>query len=103
MYGDNEYLSLEFFVTEPIETLYKKRTHFLTTTDQWKDPSRWDMKNQVLRSPDDRDGCSLNPYMVACDDTELGKPAYIAGKNVGPCPHRLQTTNALARPKLVPF
>jgi hypothetical protein len=90
MYGDNEYLSLEFFVTEPLETLYKKRAHFLTTTDQWKDPARWydtlysqwDMKNQILRSPDDRDGNSLNPYMVACDDTELGKPAYIAGKNI---------------------
>jgi hypothetical protein len=89
-YGDNEYLSLEFFVTEPLETLYKKRAHFLTTTDQWKDPKRWydtlysqwDMKNQILRSPDDRDGGSLAPYMVACDDTELGKPAYIAGKNI---------------------
>src|ERR1035437_5352881 len=44
--------------------------------------SQWDMKNQILRSPDDRDGGSLNPYMVACDDTELGKPAYIAGKNI---------------------
>jgi hypothetical protein len=90
VYGDNEYFSLEFFVAEPLETLYKKRAHFLTTTDQWKDPTRWydtlysqwDMKNQVLRSPDDRDGGSLNPYMVACDDTELGKPAYIAGKNI---------------------
>jgi hypothetical protein len=89
-YGDGEYLSLEFFVTEPLENLYKKRAHFLTTTDQWKDPTRWydtlysqwDMKNQILRSPDDRDGGSLNPYMVACDDTELGKPAYIAGKNI---------------------
>ena len=90
MYGANEYVSLEFFVTEPLETLYKKRARFLTTTDQWKDRTRWydtlysqwDMKNQILRSPDDRDGGSLNPYMVACDDTELGKPAYIAGKNV---------------------
>ncbi len=89
-YGDNQYLSLEFFITEPLETLYKKRAHFLTTTDQWKDPTRWydtlysqwDMKNQILRSPDDRDGGSLSPYMVACDDTELGKPAYIAGKNI---------------------
>ncbi|MBZ5583797.1 MAG: hypothetical protein LAQ30_16620 [Acidobacteriia bacterium] len=89
-YGDHEYLSLEFFVTEPLETLYKKRAHFLVTNDQWKDPTRWydtlysqwDMKNQILRSPDDRDGGSLNPYMVACDDTELGKPAYIAGKNI---------------------
>jgi len=90
MYGDHEYLSLEFFVTEPLETLYKKRAHFLATTDQWKDPARWydtlysqwDMKNKILRSPDDRDGGSLQPYMVACDDTELGKPAYLAGKNI---------------------
>jgi hypothetical protein len=89
-YGGNEYLSLEFFVTEPLETLYKKRAHFLVTTGQWKDPNRWydtlysqwDMKNHVLRSPDDLDGDSLSPYMVACDDTELGKPAFIAGKNI---------------------
>ena len=80
----------EFFRHRDRSTPLCKRTFPLTTTDQWKDPARWydtlysqwDMKNQVLRSPDDRDGGSLSPYMVACDDTELGKPAYVAGKNI---------------------
>jgi hypothetical protein len=89
-YGDGEYLSLEFFVTEPLETLYKKRAQFLVSHDQWNDPklwydtlySQWDMKNQKLRSPDDLDNGSLNPYMVADDDTALGKPGYLAGKNI---------------------
>jgi hypothetical protein len=89
-YGDGEYASLEFFVTEPLETLYKKRAQFLVNHDQWNDPnlwydtlySQWDMKNQKLRSPDDLDNGSLNPYMVADDDTALGKPGYLAGKNM---------------------
>jgi hypothetical protein len=87
-YGDSQYLSLEFFVTEPLETLIKKRAQFLVTHEQWKDPKRWynslysqwDMKHQVLRSPDDLDG--LQSYAVACDDTALGKAPYIAAKNV---------------------
>lgn len=87
-YGDGQYLSLDFFVTEPLETLIKKRAHFLTTRDQWKDPKRWynslysqwDMKHQILRSPDDLDG--LQSYAVACDDPALGKAPYIAAKNV---------------------
>lgn len=87
-YGDNEYLSLEFFVTEPLETLFKKRASFLVTHEQIKDPSKWynfvfsqwDMKHQILRSPDDLDG--LQSYSVASDDPALGKAPYIAGKNI---------------------
>ena len=87
-YGKDQYLSLEFFVTEPLETLIKKRAQFLMTHEQWKDPKRWynslysqwDMKHQVLRSPDDLDG--LQSYAVACDDPALGKAPYLAAKNV---------------------
>lgn len=87
-YGDGKYLPLDFFVTEPLETLYKKRAHFLMTHEQWKDPKRWynglysqwDMKHQMLRSPDDLDG--LQSYAVACDDPALGKAPYLAAKNV---------------------
>lgn len=86
-YGDGQYLALEFFVTEPIETLFKKRSAFIVSHEQHTDPSKWynglfsqwDMKNHILRSPDDLDG--LQSYAVACDDTELGKSAFIAGKN----------------------
>ena len=87
-YGSGRYLSLEFFVTEPLETLYKKRAAFLVSHEQHKDPakwyktlfSQWDMRHQILRSPDDLDG--LQSYAVASDDTALGKAPYIAGKNI---------------------
>jgi hypothetical protein len=87
-YGDGQYLALEFFVTEPIETLFKKRAAFIVSHEQHSDPakwynglfSQWDMKNHILRSPDDLDG--LQSYAVACDDTELGKAAFIAQKNI---------------------
>lgn len=87
-YGDGQSLPLEFFVTEPLETLIKKRAHFLMTHEQWNDPKRWydglysqwDMKHQALRSPDDLDG--LQSYAVASDDPELGKAPYLAAKNI---------------------
>lgn len=87
-YGDGQYVSLDFFVTEPLETLIKKRANFLMTHEQWNDPKRWynglysqwDMKHQVLRSPDDLD--DLQSYAVACDDPALGKAPYLAAKNV---------------------
>lgn len=87
-YGEGEYLSLEFFVTEPLETLFKKRAAFMVTHEQWVDPklwyygliSQWDMKHEILRSPDDLDG--LQSYAVASDDPALGKAPYIAGENI---------------------
>jgi hypothetical protein len=87
-YGNGRYLSLEFFITEPLETLFKKRASFMVTHEQHRDPSKWynglfsqwDMKHQILRSPDDLDG--LQSYAVACDDPALGKAPYIAAKNV---------------------
>ena len=87
-YGDGEYLPLEFFVTEPLETMIKKRAAFMVSHEQHRDPSKWyhglfsqwDMKNQILRSPDDLDG--LQSYAVACDDPILGKAPYLAEKNI---------------------
>ncbi|HEV2314232.1 MAG TPA: DUF5695 domain-containing protein [Candidatus Acidoferrales bacterium] len=87
-YGKGEYLSLEFFVTQPLETLFQKRASFIVTHEQHRDPSKWynglfsqwDMKHEILRSPDDLDG--LQSYAVACDDPILGKAMYVAGENV---------------------
>jgi len=87
-YGDGQSLALDFFVTEPLEILIKKRARFLVANEQWNDLKRWyyglysqwDMKHQVLRSPDDLDG--LQSYAVASDDPELGKAPYLAAKNV---------------------
>jgi len=56
-YGDGRWTSLEFFVTEPLETVIRKRSAFLVNTHQHKDPSKWyygvysdwDQKNEILR------------------------------------------------------
>lgn len=82
---------LEFFVTEPLETLIKKRSSFIVNHQQHRDPSRWynglfsvyDMKNKVLRSPDNTDGFDhWWGYVLACDDPALCKAPYVASKNV---------------------
>src|SRR5262245_37619891 len=82
---------LEFFCTQPLETLIKKRSAFIAFHQQWRDPSKWydglfsvyDMEHKILRSPDDIDGFTGRmQYVLACDDTCLGKAPYVASKNV---------------------
>ena len=87
-FGKDQYSVLEFFVTEPLETLVKKRAAFLVNHQQYRDPSKWynglfsewDMRQKVLRGPDDKDG--LADYILASDDPALSKPPYLAAKNV---------------------
>jgi hypothetical protein len=90
-YGDGRYLLLEFFVTQPLETLIKKRAAFLVDRQQHRIPEKWydglfsiwDMKNRVLRGPENTDGFDYwYGYIVACDDTALPKAPYIAAKNL---------------------
>ncbi len=87
--ADGKTMPLEFFVTEDLETLFRKRSSFLVRKQQHRDPSKWyygvysdwDMKNKVLRSADDRDG--LQTWLVdACDDAGNARPAFVASKNV---------------------
>jgi hypothetical protein len=82
---------LEFFATEPLETLIKKRSGFITSRQQHRDPSKWydglfsvyDMKDRVLRGPDNTDGFDFWwGYVLACDDPALSKAPYVASKNV---------------------
>jgi hypothetical protein len=82
---------LEFFATEPLETLIKKRAWFITHRQQHRDPSKWydglfsvyDMKNKVLRGPDNTDGFDgWWGYVLACDDPGLSKAPYVAAANV---------------------
>ncbi|HWR36810.1 MAG TPA: DUF5695 domain-containing protein [Clostridia bacterium] len=82
---------LEYFVTEPIETLIKKRSAFLIGRQQIRDGSKWwngvfapyDMKNKVLRTPEDPDIFKGRmSYVLTCDDPGLSKAPYIAAKNV---------------------
>lgn len=88
-YGDDRWLTLEFFVTEPFETLIRKRAAFLVSHHQHTDPSRWyvgaygdwDQRNEVRRGPEDRDG--LSSWLTdANDDAGNARPAFIASKNV---------------------
>lgn len=88
-YGEKQWMSLEFFIMEPLETVIKKRSMFLVTHMQHSDPDKpwygaygdWDQVNKVLRNPEDRDG--MRPWLIdSSDDAGNARPAYIAAKNV---------------------
>jgi hypothetical protein len=88
-FGDDRRTYLEFFATEPVETLIKKRAAFLARS-QHRDPtkwyrgliSEWNMETQVLLGPDNYDRIrGFRIYEVTCDDPGLGKPAFLAAKN----------------------
>lgn len=91
-YGNHYRTYLEFFVTEPLETLYKKRAAFIVNRQQHKDSTKWydglfgvyDMKNHVLRGPDNPDyfDTSRLSYVLTCDDPALCKAPFVAAKNV---------------------
>ncbi len=91
-YGNNYTTCLEFFVTEPLEILYKKRTAFIVKSQQHRDVSKWynglfgvfDMKNAQLRGPDNADffDTSRLSYVLTCDDPGLCKAPFVAAKNV---------------------
>jgi hypothetical protein len=82
---------LEYFVTEPLETLIKKRASFIINHEQIRDPSKWwdgvfgpyDMKNHLVRTIDDPDiFLGRMVYTLTCDDPGLCKAPYVAEKNV---------------------
>jgi Family of unknown function (DUF5695) len=88
-YGGGKHMFLEFFCTEPLETLIKKRAAFLAHS-QHRNPSKWynglitdwNMETHTLLSPDHYDPIPQSRvYAVTCDDPGLGKPAFLAAKN----------------------
>ena len=91
-YGDDRHTYLEFFVTEPIATLYQKRASFLTNTQQIKAPEtwydglfgQWNMRETMVLSPDNPDGFDQSRlvYLLTCDDPGLCKAPFLAAKNV---------------------
>lgn len=90
-YNNTEQTVLEFFCTEPLETLIKKRSSFIVNKQQHKAPGKWwdglysvyDMKYNKLRGPEDTDGFDgWWGYVIACDDPILGKAPFVAAKNV---------------------
>ncbi|MEI6949036.1 DUF5695 domain-containing protein [Paraflavisolibacter sp. H34] len=91
-YGGQYRTTLEFFITEPLETLFKKRASFIVNRLQFKDTAQWydglfgpyDMKNAALRGPDNADyfDTSRLSYLLTCDDPGLCKAPFVAAKNV---------------------
>ena len=88
-FGHGRHMHLEFFATEPLETLIKKRAAFIAT-HQFRDPSKWyngllaewDMDNHVMPGPDNYDRIKgWRIYEVTCDDPGLSRPAFLAAKN----------------------
>ena len=91
-YDGDKTMPLEFFVTQPLETLIKKRATFIREKQQYRDPalwydglfSLWDMRKpagQNLLGPDNLGGQHM--YAVSgSDDPSSGKPVFLAQKNV---------------------
>ncbi len=88
-FGEGRRMSLEFFCTEPLETLIAKRAAFIAG-HQHRDPSKWydgllaewNMESRVMLGPDNHDRIEgWRTYEVTCDDPGLSKPAFLASKN----------------------
>ena len=85
-------MPLEFFVTEPLETLIKKRAAFIVKNQQHRDPAKWydglyslwDRRQPAgknLLGPDHLGG--QHPYAVSgSDDPSNSKCLLVAEKNV---------------------
>ena len=87
-YGNSQTMYLEFFVTEPLETLIKKRAAYLIShqiiTNQWYSGLFCDfnMNDGQLITPDNHDtlDSSFQVYEIASDDAGESRPAYLAAK-----------------------
>lgn len=82
---------LEFFSTEPLETLIRKRAAFLVDKQQIRDSTKWwdgvfgpyDMRAGVTRTIEDPDiFVGRMVYVLTCDDPGLSKAPFLASKNV---------------------
>ncbi|MGA2557716.1 MAG: DUF5695 domain-containing protein, partial [Verrucomicrobiota bacterium] len=88
-YGGNQTMFLEFLVTEPIETLFKKRAAFLVSHQQWAGVTDWfnglfadwNENDQFRNSPTNYDTISgFVVYECASDDAGESRPAYLGEK-----------------------
>lgn len=88
-YNGNRKGYLNFFSTEPLDVLMKKRSHFIASKQQHRDTSKWynglysiwDMEQQKLLSPDNK-GALPDFAVGGSDDPSNCKPLLIAEKNV---------------------
>ena len=91
-YGKQQETILEFFVSEDLETLIKKRASFIKNFQQHKDPTKWydglyslwdagAEEGQQKLGPDNPG--SQHPYCVSgSDDPSNSKCMYLSEKNV---------------------
>lgn len=88
-YDNDKYCDLDFFVTEPIEDLIKKRVKHIVEYQQvndstvWYDAmyTQWEMNNTRMMTPDNNE--YYYKYIVSgADDPSLSKSTLIALKNV---------------------
>jgi Family of unknown function (DUF5695) len=88
-YGDGQWSAIQFFITEPLETVIKKRSAFLVNSMQHNDSTKpwygsygdWDQEHKILRDPENRD--RLSPWLTdSSDDAGNARPAYVASKNL---------------------
>lgn len=89
-YGGDKRCMLDFFVTEPVEELIKKRSSFIVNRQQHRDTSKWydglyslyDMSSGELLSPEYLQDLR-EPFMVGgSDDPSNSKPMFVSEKNV---------------------
>ncbi|MGN6556174.1 MAG: DUF5695 domain-containing protein [Verrucomicrobiota bacterium] len=86
-YGSNQVTYLEFFVTEPVETLISKRSAF-AVSKQVKNPAKWydgmfcdwNMASQQMITPDNPDTMSKIQYAIASDDPANSRMSFLASK-----------------------
>lgn len=87
--GGERRMYLDFFVTEDLETVIKKRAAFIVNRQQHRNPEKWynglyslfDLRLGRLLSPEDL-GNLREGYMVGgSDDPSNSKPVYISEKN----------------------
>ncbi len=86
------HMLLEFFVTQPLETLIKKRAHFITEKQQHRNPEKWYDGLFSLWDVRMQEGCNLlgpenlggqHPYAVSgSDDPSNSKCIFLSEKNV---------------------
>lgn len=90
-YGSQRKFYLQYFITQPIATLIKKRARFLVNREQIRNSGKWyeglfsdwSMKNEWLLKPDNLHNIPQGrQYMISSDDPALGRVAFLAKKNV---------------------
>lgn len=87
-YGNSRTMYLEFFVTEPLETLIDKRAAYLVShqiiTNTWYSGlfCDYNMNDGQLITPDNHDTLSnsFQVYEIASDDAGESRPAFMATK-----------------------